>query len=192
MLRLARDLLCKSAPQSTVENSQQCPKLRSMGVSQAAAGLRGIILPAAMPQAVRSPPVMTAAQVQVSSSQPRRQQTRCSLSARPFAPIIPCQKRTAAQRLHPCRDTAIPAPDALPAGPPPAKPGANWDRTTGWLVDAATVPFIFLLVPQVMKNAANLSAGNAGALAALSWVVRPPCGLTLPSDHEPSPTSPDR
>lgn len=36
---------------------------------------------------------------------------------------------------------------------------------------ASTLPFIFLFLPQLLKNAANLSAGNAAALAVLSWLV---------------------
>lgn len=66
--------------------------------------------------------------------------------------------------------SAVPAPDALPDGLP-VRDGASWDKTTSRLVDSATVPFIFLLVPQVAKNASNLMNGNPSALAALSWVV---------------------
>lgn len=43
---------------------------------------------------------------------------------------------------------------------------------TDWLVGASTLPFIFLFLPQLLKNAANLSAGNGAALAVLSWLVR--------------------
>ncbi len=64
----------------------------------------------------------------------------------------------------------MPAPDALPDGLP-VRVGADWDKTSSRLVDSATVPFIFLLLPQLVKNAANMMGGNPAALAVLSWVV---------------------
>ena len=47
-----------------------------------------------------------------------------------------------------------------------------WDDTTKRLVEASTVAFVFLLLPQLWKNSQALAAGNAAALAGLSWVVR--------------------
>lgn len=47
----------------------------------------------------------------------------------------------------------------------------GWGELTDWLVGASTLPFIFLFLPQLLKNAANLSGGNAAALAVLSWLV---------------------
>eukprot|EP00191_Tetraselmis_sp_GSL018_P021046 CAMPEP_0177580606 /NCGR_PEP_ID=MMETSP0419_2-20121207/1657_1 /TAXON_ID=582737 /ORGANISM="Tetraselmis sp., Strain GSL018" /LENGTH=112 /DNA_ID=CAMNT_0019069499 /DNA_START=378 /DNA_END=711 /DNA_ORIENTATION=- len=44
----------------------------------------------------------------------------------------------------------------------------KWERTTRKLVDAATLPFVFLLIPQVVKNLNNLIQGNPQALAILS------------------------
>lgn len=46
----------------------------------------------------------------------------------------------------------------------------DWNKLSTSLVDSATLPFVFLLAPQVFKNAQNLVAGNSAALAALSWV----------------------
>jgi len=44
----------------------------------------------------------------------------------------------------------------------------HWEKATELLVDAAAVPFTFLLVPQVIKNTRNLMAGNGAALGILS------------------------
>jgi lipid-A-disaccharide synthase-like uncharacterized protein len=66
------------------------------------------------------------------------------------------------------------AADAGGAGAAPhstPRAGArSWGEMTDWLVGASTLPFIFLFLPQLLKNAANLSAGNAAALAVLSWL----------------------
>lgn len=47
----------------------------------------------------------------------------------------------------------------------------DWDTISTRLVDSATLPFVFLLAPQVVKNTLNLLAKNSAALGALSWVV---------------------
>lgn len=49
----------------------------------------------------------------------------------------------------------------------------TWEQRTQQLVAVSTLPFLLLMMPQVIKNASNFMAGNARALAALSWVVRP-------------------
>lgn len=49
----------------------------------------------------------------------------------------------------------------------------RWDAITTSLVDYSTVAFTFLLLPQLMKNALALKAGNAASLAGLSWLARP-------------------
>ena len=46
----------------------------------------------------------------------------------------------------------------------------RWDTLTQQLVALSTLPFIFLFLPQLLKNHANLTAGNAEALAVLSWM----------------------
>ena len=51
----------------------------------------------------------------------------------------------------------------------------SWEQRTQQLVALSTLPFFLLMMPQVVKNASNFMAGNARALAALSWVVRPAC-----------------
>lgn len=48
---------------------------------------------------------------------------------------------------------------------------SDWNTISTRLVDSATLPFVFLLAPQVVKNTLNLLAKNSAALAALSWVV---------------------
>eukprot|EP01026_Neomeris_dumetosa_P019160 TRINITY_DN1768_c1_g1_i5.p1 TRINITY_DN1768_c1_g1~~TRINITY_DN1768_c1_g1_i5.p1 ORF type:complete len:312 (-),score=9.63 TRINITY_DN1768_c1_g1_i5:17-952(-) len=48
--------------------------------------------------------------------------------------------------------------------------GQWWGYMTGALVDAATVPFLFLLLPQIIKNFRNLVAGQATELMVLSWM----------------------
>ena len=47
----------------------------------------------------------------------------------------------------------------------------SWDHTTSRCVEISTVAFIFLLMPQVIKNYLSMSSGNSEALAVLSWVV---------------------
>ena len=54
-------------------------------------------------------------------------------------------------------------------GPQPT----TWEQQTQRLVAVSTLPFLLLMMPQVIKNASNFMAGNARALAALSWVVSP-------------------
>jgi hypothetical protein len=39
------------------------------------------------------------------------------------------------------------------------------------MVSISTIPFLFLFLPQLLKNHANQAAGNTAALAVLSWLV---------------------
>lgn len=50
---------------------------------------------------------------------------------------------------------------------------SNWGELTTRLVAVSTIPFLFLFLPQLLKNHANLAAGRPEALAGLSWLVRP-------------------
>ena len=59
------------------------------------------------------------------------------------------------------------ASDALP---PSFVLRARWAAATEGLVAASTAPFLALALPQVAKNAANLAAGDAAALAGLPWL----------------------
>ncbi|KAI8473956.1 MAG: hypothetical protein J3K34DRAFT_496582 [Monoraphidium minutum] len=47
---------------------------------------------------------------------------------------------------------------------------AAWGALTERLVAGSSLPFTVLVLPQVLRNAANLSAGSLGALAAVSWL----------------------
>ena len=47
----------------------------------------------------------------------------------------------------------------------------SWDQTTSRCVELSTIAFIFLLLPQVVKNYLSASSGHSEALAVLSWVV---------------------
>jgi hypothetical protein len=47
-----------------------------------------------------------------------------------------------------------------------------WDSVTQRLVDTSTIAFVFLLLPQLIKNGQALAAGNAAVLAGLAWEVR--------------------
>lgn len=47
----------------------------------------------------------------------------------------------------------------------------TWDQTTSRCVELSTIAFIFLLLPQVVKNYLSASRGHSEALAVLSWVV---------------------
>jgi hypothetical protein len=48
----------------------------------------------------------------------------------------------------------------------------SWDKITTKLVDFSAVPFVLLLLPQLLKNAIALRAGNGDVLMGLAWVVR--------------------
>lgn len=48
----------------------------------------------------------------------------------------------------------------------------RWDNLTSSLVGASTLPFVLLLLPQMARNAINMTAGNSSALSILSWMVR--------------------
>lgn len=47
---------------------------------------------------------------------------------------------------------------------------SNWGELTTRLVAVSTIPFLFLFLPQLLKNHANLAAGRPEALAGLSWL----------------------
>lgn len=47
----------------------------------------------------------------------------------------------------------------------------KWDKITTRCVELSTVAFVFLLMPQVIKNYLSMARGNTEALAVLSWVV---------------------
>ena len=46
---------------------------------------------------------------------------------------------------------------------------ARWDKVTMSLASCATVPFLFLTMPQIVKNTSLIAAGRPDALAAVSW-----------------------
>jgi hypothetical protein len=48
---------------------------------------------------------------------------------------------------------------------------SKWDQTTNTLVSASSVPFSILVLPQVIQNAVQMTAGNNAALAVISWEV---------------------
>lgn len=50
----------------------------------------------------------------------------------------------------------------------------DWAPITSKLVGLASVPFSFLVLPQVITNCANLASGNAVALSVISWQVNEP------------------
>jgi hypothetical protein len=76
----------------------------------------------------------------------------------------PCAARAAAA-APPAADDAAAAGRARDAAR-----AARWDRATAALVAASTLPFLLLFLPQAARNARTLAAGNAAALAAVSWV----------------------
>lgn len=57
----------------------------------------------------------------------------------------------------------------------------KWDRITSRCVELSTVVFVFLLMPQVIKNYVAMASNNSEALAVLSWVVRQICWSKLPN-----------
>ena len=64
---------------------------------------------------------------------------------------------------------------------------SGWDQTTSRCVELSTIAFIFLLLPQVVKNHISASSGNSEALAVLSWVVssaRVSCVYAAGSHHD--------
>lgn len=46
----------------------------------------------------------------------------------------------------------------------------EWDKMTSKLVALSTVPFLLLFLPQILKNGANIAAGNPAALGSLSYI----------------------
>ena len=46
---------------------------------------------------------------------------------------------------------------------------ARWDKVTTSMASCATVPFLFLTMPQIVKNTGLIAAGRPDALAAISW-----------------------
>ena len=46
-----------------------------------------------------------------------------------------------------------------------------WDTQTVRLAHGATAAFLVLLLPQIIRNARNIMAGNYSVLAAIAWVV---------------------
>lgn len=47
----------------------------------------------------------------------------------------------------------------------------KWDKFTDRLVSLSSIPFSILVLPQVVQNLTNMTAGNAGALSIISWEV---------------------
>ncbi|KAK3257315.1 core protein, partial [Cymbomonas tetramitiformis] len=45
----------------------------------------------------------------------------------------------------------------------------KWESTTIRLTESSTLPFLFLLLPQIWKNAVNLLEGNLTALSIICW-----------------------
>jgi hypothetical protein len=45
----------------------------------------------------------------------------------------------------------------------------KWENITKRMASSATVPFLFLTLPQIAKNATLIAAGRPDALAAISW-----------------------
>ena len=45
----------------------------------------------------------------------------------------------------------------------------RWDAVTMSMASMATVPFLFLTMPQIIKNTALIAAGRPEALAAIAW-----------------------
>lgn len=52
---------------------------------------------------------------------------------------------------------------------PAAAARERFGRTSEWLVNLSTVAFLGLTLPQILKNAANISAGAGSALSVLPW-----------------------
>ncbi len=78
----------------------------------------------------------------------------CALSSR-WQEATPQKKRAASRRN--------PTSHAVTA--------QSWDRATSRCVEISTVAFLFLVMPQVIKNHISMTSGHAEALAVLSWVV---------------------
>lgn len=61
-------------------------------------------------------------------------------------------------------------------------PQQQWDKFTDRMVSLSSIPFSVLVLPQVVQNLQNMTAGNTSALSIISWEVgqalRPRCMLT--------------
>ena len=67
---------------------------------------------------------------------------------------------------------AHPGPSCEESGAAAPRRAAAWEARTQQLVASSVLPFLLLLLPQLLKNHLNLAAGNGAALSALSWLVR--------------------
>lgn len=70
-------------------------------------------------------------------------------------------------------DTAPPTPAAAAPTPSivaPTPRHSDWGDLTTRMVAISTIPFLFLFLPQLLKNNAALSAGHPEILAGLSWL----------------------
>lgn len=47
----------------------------------------------------------------------------------------------------------------------------RWEDFTVGCVKVSTLPFMLLLLPQIIRNGANMAAGRLSALIILSWTV---------------------
>ncbi|KAL3144863.1 core protein [Trebouxia sp. C0009 RCD-2024] len=94
----------------------------------------------------------------------RRRRSLGSAVTRPDCSIcsLTCQWQGPA---HPRMQPALKRKSLLRAVTP-----KGWDQTTSRCVELSTIAFIFLLLPQVVKNYLSASSGNSEALAVLSWV----------------------
>lgn len=106
----------------------------------------------------------------------RRRRSLGSAVTRPDCSIcsLTCQWQGPA---HPRMQPALKRKSLLRAVTP-----KGWDQTTSRCVELSTIAFIFLLLPQVVKNYLSASSGNSEALAVLSWVVSK-AGTSLSTEH---------
>ena len=91
---------------------------------------------------------------------------------RPALPLRPCRGHSLQLSCHSSHRAlrCVAAASSSSSAEDRPKP-KTWEQQTQRLVAVSTLPFLLLMMPQVVKNASNFMAGNARALAALSWVV---------------------
>ena len=106
------------------------------------------------------------------SLQPRAAAVQKSVKAAPE------QRRAVSTYASSSKSAAGPAPegeDGAPAAPSgKGSRAAAWELRTQQLVASSVLPFLLLLLPQLLKNHLHLAAGNGAALSALSWLVSGP------------------
>ncbi|KAI3431574.1 hypothetical protein D9Q98_004624 [Chlorella vulgaris] len=110
----------------------------------------------------RTPHSPSIGQGKLGTSPPPRRRNLAACETKP--------RRLQIQQLSPAADGGGDAAIKPTAASPHASAAQQWGSLTDRMVSISTIPFLFLFLPQLLKNHANQAAGNTAALAVLSWL----------------------